>query len=102
MTKEQFFNEQILPYLEDVINWKKVLFLTDRAVYSLSEIGLIEERKDTDREIDSFIVSGEYRVRFHRFMHFINKIQKADDMLYEYSEEKASAERPQVDYLDIY
>ena len=63
MTKELFFQRNILPHLEDVINWKKIVFLEEETVSELTDIGLIKEREATDRDIDSFIVCGEYNVK---------------------------------------
>lgn len=102
MTKEVFFQTYILPNLDDVINWKVVLFLDERTVASLTEVGLIKKRESTDREVDSFIVCGEYKIQFHSHLYFISKIQKGDEILYEYSEEKAFKEKPKVDTLQIF
>lgn len=101
MTKEQFFEKQILPELENVISWKNVVFLTDLAVESLDEIGLIKPREPEDRMIDSFIECGEYQVCFDSFALQITKIKKGDTVLYEYTEEKAFAKRPKVAFLEI-
>ncbi len=102
MTKEVFFQTHVLSYLDDVINWKIVLFLDERTVASLTEVGLIKKREPTDREVDSFIVCGEYKIQFHRFLYFISKIQKEDEVLYEYMEEKAFEERPEREILIIF
>ncbi len=95
MTKEMFFNTHILPYLDDVINWKALLFLEKRTVSALTNVGLIKEREPEDRDVDSFIVCGEYKIQFHRYIYYISKIQRGDDVVYEYSEEKAFKYRPE-------
>ena len=102
MTKEALFETYVLPYLEDVLSWKRILFLADITVSNLYDLDLIKEREPTDREVDSFIVCGEYKIQFHRFLHIIGKIEKGDDVLYEYSDEKAFEKRPEVSYLQIY
>ena len=102
MTKEQFFEEKILPYLENAISWKNVIFLADLPVDSLDEVGLIKSRKTEDRLIDSFIKCGEYQICFHRYLLFITKIKKGDTVLYEYTEEIASVKRPEVAFLEIF
>lgn len=100
MTSEKLFNELILPRLEDVINWKEVLLLElDEA--KLTDIGLIKEREPQDREVDSFMVCGEYRIQFHRYINYIIKIQKGDSVLYEYNDEKAFAIQPKMDVLEL-
>lgn len=99
MTRELYFQKKILPYLEDVINWKKILFLEVETVSELSDIGLIKEREEADRDIDSFIVCEEYSVRFHRYLKFISKIQKGNKVVYEYSDGRASKEKPGMVYI---
>ncbi len=101
MTKEVFFRTYILPYLDDVINWKVVLFLDERTVATLTEVELIKKRESTDREVDSFIVCGEYKIQFHRWLYNISKIQKGDEILYEYTEEKAFEKQPEIGYMLI-
>lgn len=102
MTSEKFFQKHVLSYLDDVINWKIVLFLDERTVASLTEVGLIKKREPTDREVDSFIVCDAYKIQFHRFLYFISKIQKGDEVLYEYTEEKAFEEQPEPKKLLIF
>lgn len=102
MTSEWVFRKHIFPYLDDVINWKVVLFLDERTVENLIEVGLIKKREPADKEVDSFIVCDGYKIQFHRYLYFISKIQKDDDVLYEYSEEKASEKRPKVGYLQFF
>lgn len=102
MTKEVLFETYVLPYLEDVINWKRILFLADVTVSTLFDFGLIKEREPTDREVDSYIVCGEYKIQFHRWIHIINKIEKGDDVLYEYNDEVACIKKPEVGDLQIY
>lgn len=101
MTKEVFFQTHVLPYLDDVINWKVIRFLEEITVASLTEVELIKKREPTDREVDSFIVCGEYKIQFHRYFYFISKIQKGDEVLYEYTEGRAFKEQPKVDALRI-
>lgn len=97
--KELFFQKEIFPYLEDVINYKKILFLYDKTISDLIDIGLIKEREETDRYVDSFIVCGEYVMRFHRYLHYVFEIKKCNEVLYEYNDEKASKERPELLYI---
>ena len=99
MTKELFFQRNILPHLEDVINWKKIVFLEEETVSELTDIGLIKEREATDRDIDSFIVCGEYNVRFHRYLYFISEIKKGDKIVYEYSDERAKEKKSDIIYI---
>lgn len=97
MTKELFFQKRILPYLEDVINWKKTLLLYDKTISDLIDIGLIKKREETD--VDSFIVCGEYTIIFHRYLCYIFEIRKGNEVLYKYNDEKASKEKTEVVYI---
>lgn len=102
MTQEQFFQQHVLTYLEDVISWKTILSLTERAVYSLSEVGLIKKWEPEDREIDEVIESGEYQIIFHRYLLYVMKIKKGNSVIYEYTDEKAYVMKPQPCFLDIF
>ena len=44
MKQKEFFQTHILPYLDDIINWKVVLFLDEETLLTLKELGLIKER----------------------------------------------------------
>ena len=98
MKQKEFFQTHILPYLDDIINWKVVLFLDEETVLTLRELGLIKEREPTDRLVDDFIVYEEYKIRLRHHFNFISKIQKGDDVLYEYDEETAFKKRPKMVY----
>lgn len=100
MTSEKLFNERILPRLDDVINWKVVLLL-ELDESKLTDIGLIKDREPQDREVDSYIVCSEYRIQFHRFIKYITKIQKGDEVLYEYNDEEAFEKQPKMDMLEL-
>ena len=101
MTKELFFPKNILPYLGDVINWKEILFLDKKTVDKLTKVGLVKKRDQEDRDVDSFIICGEYKIRFHSYHYFISKIEKGSEVLYEYSDKKAAKEKPRINGLQL-
>lgn len=99
MTHEDFFTTYILPHLDDVINYRKILFLSDGTVSDLKDLGLLKMREDTDRAVDSFIVSEEYAIRFHRYLQYVDMIKKGNDVLYQYIEEEIAKKRPTIKYI---